>query len=98
MSVAPKHFGVRVSYEADDFEDLGEDIYEDKYEGTMEVYKVRWFMTKGEDLLRSRKIKHKFAQNFSPNPSRSKLQVENTLYEYALERAVKYPREGTKRV
>lgn len=89
-NVAPKHYGVSANSVYEE-EDSGEQKHWDSYESVWRVTKMTWYIHKGDDLLRSRKIEFPFYRTFDPNPSYDQLQIEASLKECGSDKAPDYP-------
>ena len=93
-SVAPKHYGVSAGSIFDPMRDSGQSKYLDEYEGVWRCETMTWYINKGDDLQRSRKIDFPFYRKFEPNPSHSTLQIEEELLECSLEKAPIHAKAG----
>jgi hypothetical protein len=95
-SIAPKHYGVSASTRYDELIDAGQEKYWDSYKEVHRVSRMKWYIEKGDDLVRARKIEFPFYRIFSPYPSHDLLQVTNSLHECSLDNKPVHPREGKK--
>lgn len=93
-NVAPKHYGVSARSIYDPIRDANEKKHYDRYEDVYRVDKMTWYIQKGDDLLRARKIVFPFYRTWEPNPSHSDLQIEETLLQCDLDQAPEHPKEG----
>jgi len=93
-NVAPKHYGVCGGNIYDASRDEGQSKYLDEYEDVWRCHVMTWYIKKGDDLLRSRKITFPFYQKFKPNPSKSELLVESELLECSIDREPVHPKDG----
>jgi len=55
---------------------------------------MTWYINKGDDLLRSRKIAFPFFISFNANPTYDELQIKSELLECAPDKALIHPKEG----
>lgn len=93
-SIAPKHYGVNAAAVFDPLRDAGQTKFLDEHEGVWRCETMTWYITKGDDLERSRKIDFPFYQKFDPNPPAEALQIDAELLECALEKAPVHGKPG----
>ena len=90
-SIAAKHYGVSARSLYDGIKDEGHTKIYDAIQDEWRVDKMTWFIHKGDDLLRSRKIEFPFYRYWDSEPSHVDLSI---LDESELEQAPKYPSFG----
>lgn len=93
-SIAPKHYGVACRSTYHEKEDAGQTKYWDNEYELWRVNKMTWYIEKGDDLVRARKIEFPFFRSFSPDPSAEDLIITETLHECALDIKPLHPRSG----
>ena len=96
-NIAPKHYGVAARSLYDESTDHGEKQYWDNAEAVWRVDKMIWFIEKGDDLLRSRKIEFYFYRTFDHEPSGPDLLFVDELHESTMDQAPVYPKSGEHR-
>lgn len=94
MSIAPKHYGVAARTIYDEKLDAGREKSWDKEDEQWRVSRMTWYIEKGEDLVRARKIDFAFYRTFEPNPGPELLQVTETLFECSTDDAPLHPGRG----
>lgn len=93
-SIAPKHYGVSARSQYDEEIDAGQEKKWSPEDEIWRVSRMTWYIEKGDDLIRARKIEFTFYRTFTPNPSHNALQITDTLLECALDVKPVHPREG----
>lgn len=93
-SVASKHYGVSAHTSYDQKIDEGQDKWWSEEYEKWQVDRMTWYIEKGDDLERSRKIEFPFYWIFPPNPSHDLLQVNSVLLECSLDDKPVHPQEG----
>lgn len=93
-SIAPKHYGVAARSLYIEEEDAGQEKSWDIEYEQWRVKKMTWYIEKGDDLVRARKIEFTFFRTFPPNPSRETLQMTDVLLECSLDVKPRHPRDG----
>ena len=87
-NVAPKHYGVAALRRYEDLRDTGQENHYNRHEERFEAMVMTWYIEKGEDLLRTRKIEFPFYRTFdSAIPGYQELQSEEELQECSLDAA-----------
>jgi hypothetical protein len=93
-NVAPKHYGVSAARDYDPVRDANQRKYYDEFEDVWRCSAMTWYIKKGDDLLRARKIEFPFYRAFEPNPSNAELQITSSLLECSLDNAPDHPKDG----
>jgi len=93
-NVAPKHYGVSTGRIHDPVRDANQTKYYDRFEDVWCCTTMTWYIEKGDDLLRARKIEFPFYEAFEPNPSNAELQITSYLMECSLDKAPDHPKHG----
>lgn len=94
-NVAPKHYGVCALNRYEESRDAGQEKHYSRHEEEYKTMCMTWYIEKGEDLLRSRKIEFPFYRTFdSSTPPFNELQVEEELMECLLDNAPVHPSAG----
>ncbi|KAL9114872.1 MAG: hypothetical protein Q9227_001115 [Pyrenula ochraceoflavens] len=91
---APKHYGISARSRYEPKRDKGETRTWDALEGVWFVHNMTWYIQKGDDLIRSRKIEFPFYIAFDHKPTDSDLNIENNLMESSSDRAPVHPKSG----
>ena len=91
---APKHYGVSAGSLFNAAVDPADQKYYDSVEDTWRIHKMTWYIEKGDDLLRSRKIEFPFYIAWDHEPTDADLHIESELQESSLDRAPVYPKSG----
>ena len=93
-SIAPKHYGVAARSKYDEQQDAGQEKKWDVEHEQWRVTRMTWYIEKGDDLVRARKIEFPFYRIFPPYPSNDMLQVTEELLESSLDVKPAHPRKG----
>lgn len=92
---APKHYGVSARRVVkNDEDDVGQKRKWDDVTGDWRVSKMTWYINKGEDLHRARRIEWSFSRNFASRPKAGDLHFTAILMECSSEKAPLYPTPG----
>ena len=94
INFAPKHYGVSARNIIDETRDAGKERYWDPYKGKYRVDTMTWYIHKGDDLHRARKIEFSFYRDFASYPTVDDLRFAETLSECSLENAPVHPTDG----
>ncbi|EXJ81389.1 hypothetical protein A1O3_07680 [Capronia epimyces CBS 606.96] len=90
-SIARKHYGISARAPYDPSEDEGQSKIWDDHEERYRVQKLTWYITRGDDMLRSRKIEFPFYRSYEPHPSATQLKFDTTLWECSLDKQPRHP-------
>ncbi|KAH0566440.1 hypothetical protein GP486_000152 [Trichoglossum hirsutum] len=92
--VAPRHYGVTANNIYRESEDAGQPKIWDKYECIHRVSKMTWFIIRGDDILRDKRIEFPFYRRLAVDYKPEDLIFVDELLESDVREPFKYPSDG----